>query len=52
MGVEGENLLLPHAVEALHHGEDDDENGDAEHDAEHGKDGDDREEGPLGLEIL
>ena len=44
MAVEAENFVEQLFAEAIHHRHDDDERGDAEHDAEEGKPGDDRDE--------
>jgi hypothetical protein len=44
MAIETENLVEQFRAKAVHHGHDDDERGDAEHDAKEGEAGDDRDE--------
>ncbi len=47
MAVEAENLVEQLAAKAVHHRHDDDQGGDAEHDAEEGESGNDRDESLL-----
>ena len=44
MPIEPENLIEELVTESVHHREDDDQRGDAKHDAEEGKPGDNRDE--------
>ena len=47
MAVEAQNLVEQFVAEAVHHGHDDDQGGDSEHDAKEGEPGDDRDESLL-----
>ena len=51
MGVEADDLAAEFALEAGHHGDDEDEDHDAEGDAEDGDERDGGEEGALGFEV-
>jgi hypothetical protein len=49
--AEAENLVAQLAVEAGHHADDDDEHGDAEHNAHHGDERDHGDERALGAQV-